>query len=82
LDIRNEQLVRFDETRESKEVKITLGSLSGNIGVEHYFSRRLSAQIELNYQLGLGSIGLESRSFNSFALSGGLFYKLNLNRNR
>lgn len=82
LEIRNEQLVKFDEVRESDEVKVSLGSLSGNIGVEHYFSRRLSAQMELNYQHGLGKIGLESRSFNSFAVSGGLFYKLNIKRGR
>ena len=82
LEIRNEQLVKFDEIRESNEVKVSLGSLSGNIGVEHYFSRRLSAQMELNYQYGLGKIGLEGRSFNSFAVSGGLFYQLNINRGR
>ncbi len=79
LEIRDEQLVKFDEVRESNDLKISLGSLSGNIGVEHYFSGRLSAQMELNYQYGLGKIGLEGRSFNSFAVSGGLFYKLNIN---
>jgi len=82
LVIRNEQLVKFDEIKESNDLKISLGSISGNIGVEHYFSRRLSAQMELNYQYGLGKIGLEGRSFNSFAVSGGLFYKLNSNRRR
>ncbi len=82
LEIRNEQLVKFDEIKESNDLKVSLGSISGNIGVEHYFSRRLSAQMELNYQYGLGKIGLEGRSFNSFAVSGGLFYKLNSNRRR
>jgi len=82
LEIRNEQLVKFDEIKESNDVKVSLGSLSGNIGIEHYFSRRFSAQMELNYQYGLGKIGLEGRSFNSFAVSGGLFYKLNSNRMR
>ena len=77
LDIQNEQLVEFEEIIESDDVEVTLGSLSGNVGMEHYFNRRLSAQVELNYQYGLGKIGLENRSFNSFSVSGGLFYKLN-----
>ena len=82
LDIRNEQLVKFSEIRESDEVEVSLGSISGNVGIEHYFSRRLSGQIELNYQHGLGKIGVENRSFNSFGVSGGIFYKLNDPRNR
>ena len=82
LDIRNEQLIKFDEVRESDEVEVSLGSLSGNIGIEHYFSPRFSGQVELNYQYGLGKIGIENRSFNSFAVSGGIFYKLNNPRGR
>ena len=82
LDIRNEQLVKFDEVVESNDLKVTLGSLSGNIGVEHVFNPRLAGQIELNYQYGLGKIGIEDRSFNSFTVSGGLFYKLNNPRRR
>ena len=82
LEIQNEQLVKFDEVRESNELKVSLGSLSGNIGVEHYFNHRLAGQIELNYQYGIGKIGVEGRSFNSFAVSGGLFYKLNNPRRR
>ena len=82
LDIRNEQLIKFNEIRESDEVEVSLGSISGNIGIEHYFSPRLSGQVELNYQYGLGKIGLENRSFNSFAVSGGIFYKLNNPRAR
>ena len=82
LDIRNEQLVKFSEVRESDEVEVSLGTLSGNVGIEHFFSRRLSGQIELNYQHGLSKIGVENRSFNSFGVSGGIFYKLNDPRNR
>ncbi|GJM28125.1 MAG: hypothetical protein DHS20C17_07600 [Cyclobacteriaceae bacterium] len=82
LDIRNEQLVKFDEIRNSDGVEVTLGSFSGNMGVEHFFNQRLSAQVELNYQYGLGKLGIEGRSFNSFTVSGGLFYKLNNHRNR
>jgi hypothetical protein len=77
LDIQGEQLVKFEEVVESNDVKVNLGSISGNVGIEHYFNNRLSAQVELNYQYGLGKTGLESRTFNSFSVSGGLFYKLN-----
>lgn len=76
LEIQNEQLVEFEEVRSAKDVRLNLGSLSGNIGIEHYFSPRISAQMELNYQFGLGKIGLEKRTFNSFSINGGLFYKL------
>ena len=82
LEIRDEKLVKFDEIHESNDVSVSLGSFSGNMGVEHYFSRRLSAQAELNYQYGLGKIGLEGRSFNSFSVSAGLFYKLNTSKIR
>jgi hypothetical protein len=82
LEIRDEQLIKFDEIRESNDIKVSLGSISGNIGVEHFFNPRLAGQIELNYQYGLGSIGLEGRTFNSFAVSGGLLYKLNNPRRR
>lgn len=82
LDIRNEQLVKYDEIRNSNGVEVTLGSFSGNMGVEHYFNQRLAAQLELNYQYGLGKLGVEGRSFNSFTVSGGLFYKLKNHRGR
>ncbi len=80
LEIQNEQLVKFDETVKSNDVQVSLGSISGHAGIEHYFNHRLSAQVELNYQYGLGKIGLEGRSFNSFSVGGGLFYKLNKRR--
>ncbi len=76
LEIRDEQLVEFEEIRFSRKPQFTLGSISGHAGIEHYFSPRLAAQVELNYQYGLGNIGLDRRSFNSFSISGGLFYKL------
>ena len=76
LEIQDEQLVEFDEVRTSNDVELNIGSISGNIGIEHYFSPRWAAQMELNYQYGLGKIGLENRSFNSLSISGGLYYKL------
>ena len=76
LEIRNEQLVKFDESISSDDLKVNLGAISGNVGIEHYFNPRFSAQVELNYQYGLGKTGLEERTFNTFAVSGGLFYKL------
>jgi len=76
LEIQNEQLVEFEEIRTSNKSQLSIGSISGNMGIEHYFSRRLSAQMEINYQYGLGKIGVENRSFNSLSISGGLFYKL------
>ena len=76
LEIQNEQLLKFDESIKSDDLKINLGAISGNVGIEHYFNPRFSAQVELNYQYGLGKIGLEERTFNAFAVSGGLFYKL------
>ena len=76
LEIRNEQLVKFDKSIKSDDLKVNLGAISGNVGIEHYFNPRFSAQVELNYQYGLGKTGLEERTFNSFAVSGGLFYKL------
>ncbi len=76
LDIRNEQLVKFEETIRSNDLQVNLGAISGNVGIEHFFNHRFSAQVELNYQYGLGKLGLEERSFNSFAVSGGLFYNL------
>lgn len=80
LEIQDEQLVEFDEVVESDDIQFTLGSFSANMGVAHYFNRRFSAQVELNYQYGLGKIGLEKRSFDSFTVSGGLFYKLSKTR--
>ncbi len=76
LEIQNEQLVEFEEIRTSKEPQLSIGSISGHVGIEHYFSRRLAAQMELNYQYGLGRLGVEKRSFNSLSISGGLYYKL------
>ena len=77
LEIQNEELLEFEEIVENDHVEFNLGSLAANAGIEHYFNNKLSAQVELNYQYGLGKIGVENRSFNSFSVSGGLFYKLN-----
>gem|GEM_PF-4564062 len=76
LEIQNEQLVEFEEVRTRNDVSLSIGSLAGSVGIEHYFGRRLSAQMELNYQYGLGRQGVERRSFNSLSITGGMFYKL------
>ncbi len=76
LEIQNEQLVEFEEIRTRNDVSLSIGSLAGSVGIEHYFGQKLSAQMELNYQYGLGRQGIERRSFNALSITGGLFYKL------
>ncbi|MDN5200148.1 outer membrane beta-barrel protein [Fulvivirgaceae bacterium BMA10] len=76
LEIENGEVIAFSEDRKFENPSLNIGSLSGSFGIEHAFSRRLSGQMEVNYQYGLGRLGAEKRSINSLGLGFGLFYSV------
>ncbi|MDN5211320.1 outer membrane beta-barrel protein [Fulvivirgaceae bacterium BMA12] len=76
IEIDNDQLVETNEVRQEKDLRIYLGNFTGSVGIEHKFGRKLAGQMSVDYQYGLGKLGVERRSVNALSLNLGAFYKL------
>ena len=76
ITINQNKLEEFDKTVKSDQTTINLGAIAGEFGLSHNFTRQLSGQIGLNYQYGIGKLGLEKRSFNSLSFNAGLLYQI------
>lgn len=76
IEIDDDQLVEVNEVTEEKDLKIYLGNFTGSFGIEHNFTRNLAGLISIDYQYGLGKLGVERRSVNSLSLNLGGYYKI------
>lgn len=76
IDIKGDKIILRDEYVGLNNKKFHIGSATGALGIERALSRKLSAQLGLEYQLGLGRLGVERRSIDAFSLNFGLFYRL------
>ncbi len=76
LDIDDDQLIVVNEVTEQKDLKLYLGNFTGSFGIEHNFTQNLAGQVSIDYQYGLGKLGVEKRSVNSLGLNLSAYYKL------
>ena len=76
IDIKGDKIILRDEYVVVNQKRFYIGAASGALGIERTLSRKLSAQLGLEYQLGLGRLGVERRSIDAFSLNFGLFYRL------
>ncbi|MGI9543539.1 MAG: outer membrane beta-barrel protein [Cyclobacteriaceae bacterium] len=76
ITIKDNRLEEFDRITNTDRSTINLGSIGGEFGIAHNFTRQFSGQIGLNYQYGIGKLGLEKRSFNSLTFNAGVFYQI------
>ena len=76
IDIKGDKIILRDEYVAVNNKKFYIGSATGALGIERILSRKFSAQLGLEYQLGLGRLGAERRSIDAVSLNFGLFYHL------
>ncbi len=76
LDIDDDEVIVVNEVTEQKDLKLYLGNFTGSFGIEHNFTRNLAGQVSIDYQYGLGKLGVERRSVNSLGLNLAAYYKL------
>lgn len=76
ITINNNRLEEFDRIKTNDRSTINLGSIGGEFGLAHNFTKQFSGQVGINYQYGIGKLGLEKRSFNSLTFNAGVFYQI------